>query len=530
MNMANKDTEVGITLTSTMSEVANDTNYASDSVDKLIASLNKLNQTRLNKLDQFTRSMRRMNEINLAKINTNLRRTAEYVTDFVTRFQTKEMDTAVNQLDRLTYSMNGVFSVFKSIQNIKSMDVPALTTLSNITFSAVDTAKLDKMMEFFNSVRSSRIDQASKSITALISSFERMGALNFNPTMENNINSQMTKMAESLRYFMNGLNGIDVDGFVKVSKGVASVTNAMKAIEKLNASAIGEKFETISTKIRSFIVTLNEGKGVIHDFATVLTKIGGTGSKGVNTSEISKSLTQVKKDIKDTGNEADKTKRKLNNMLSFGKIYALYNQARHYGQGILNMLNQSIDFAEIENYFSRAMGNMRSEAMKFQETLSESFGMATPAMMQAQATFKNMIGALGGIDDDVAYGLSERITKMVLDYSSLYNTTIDSAITKFQAALSKQVRPIRSQSGYDITQKVLESTMEMIGINDRSIAQMGEMEKRLLIILTLQYQMARSSAMGDFARTIKFSGFTLRSVSNNLVNASKSGVVVNYYC
>lgn len=91
-------------------------------------------------------------------------------------------------------------------------------------------------------------------------------------------------------------------------------------------------------------------------------------------------------------------------------------------------------------------------------------------------------------------------------------------------------RPIRSQSGYDITQKVLESTMEMIGINDRSIAQMGELEKRLLIVLTLQYQMAKSMAMGDFARTIKFSGFTLRSVSNNLVNASKSGVVTLCHC
>lgn len=77
-------------------------------------------------------------------------------------------------------------------------------------------------------------------------------------------------------------------------------------------------------------------------------------------------------------------------------------------------------------------------------------------------------------------------------------------------------RPIRSQSGYDITQKVLESTMEMIGINDRSIAQMGELEKRLLIVLTLQYQMAKSMAMGDFARTIEQPANQLRVLQQQL--------------
>lgn len=46
--------------------------------------------------------------------------------------------------------------------------------------------------------------------------------------------------------------------------------------------------------------------------------------------------------------------------------------------------------------------------------------------------------------------------------------------------------------------------MQEIGINDRKISQMNEMEKRLLVILTLQKQMAASSAMGDFARTINY--------------------------
>ena len=45
--------------------------------------------------------------------------------------------------------------------------------------------------------------------------------------------------------------------------------------------------------------------------------------------------------------------------------------------------------------------------------------------------------------------------------------------------------------------------MQEIGLNDRKITQMNEIEKRLLVILTLQNQMAKSAAMGDFSRTIK---------------------------
>ena len=121
---------------------------------------------------------------------------------------------------------------------------------------------------------------------------------------------------------------------------------------------------------------------------------------------------------------------------------------------------------------------------------------------------------------------NETSLKILAQKQEGLNTKVSEDVYKRQ----KQVRPIRSVSGYDITQNVLQATMQEIGMNDVKISQMNEIEKRLLIILTLQSQMARSAAMGDFARTIKFSGFIPRGISNNLVNASKSGVVAISYC
>lgn len=82
-------------------------------------------------------------------------------------------------------------------------------------------------------------------------------------------------------------------------------------------------------------------------------------------------------------------------------------------------------------------------------------------------------------------------------------------------------RPIRSVSGYDITQNVLQATMQEIGMNDVKISQMNEIEKRLLIILTLQSQMARSAAMGDFARTIEQPANQLRVLQQQLAEVGR---------
>ena len=115
----------------------------------------------------------------------------------------------------------------------------------------------------------------------------------------------------------------------------------------------------------------------------------------------------------------------------------------------------------------------------------------------------------------MAYNLSETVTKMTLDFSSLYNVDFDKTVQKFQSALSKQVRPIRSVSGYDITQSVLAGTAQSLGI-DRSISQMNELEKRLLVILTLMQQMRNSGAMNDFARTIEQPANQLRILQEQL--------------
>lgn len=190
-------------------------------------------------------------------------------------------------------------------------------------------------------------------------------------------------------------------------------------------------------------------------------------------------------------------------MFTIGNMIYLFNMSKRLFQGFSNSMRKAIDFRETENLFAVAMKNMKGEAMKFQNVLSEAFGLSMPDLMNAQAIFKNMLSSLGGLKERSSTMLSEVLTKMSIDFASLYNTSIEGALTKMQSGISRQVRPIRSSSGMDITQNVLGASLQQIGIYDRTISQMSEMEKRLLVIYTLQQQMNNAGALGDFSRTIE---------------------------
>lgn len=493
---------------------------ASSNLDDLYDALNKVatlikEQFKDNvKLKNTIRQIRTLSEINTTRLQNNLTALNNAMSDTNGIFKSKTFENFSSQVTSAENATNTLRKTMLSIAKIntdslKNFDLTNIINQMN-KFSSLD----DKAISKFGT--------ASKGIRDMSNAMARLSTMkvdNKNADITSGLNAQLEQVRSFASQFSEAFKNIKANAINAVVKAIKELPKAMESMEKLNVSTVGQTFDTLTQKLQSFLATLKEGSDDIRNFAIIMTKLGGKNTKGLDSSKVTKtvsSLKQVEKATKDVGNQADKTNKKLGNMLSFGKIYAFYNQLRHYGQGFVNLLQKSIDFAETENLFSRAMGNMRGEAMKFQQSLADMFGLAQPEMMKAQATFKNMLGNLGGLSDKQAYNLSERVTEMALDFSSLYNTTIDAAMTKFQAALSKQVRPIRSVSGYDITQNVLGATMQEIGINDRKISQMNEMEKRLLVILTLQRQMAASSAMGDFARTIEQPANQLRVLQQQL--------------
>lgn len=218
--------------------------------------------------------------------------------------------------------------------------------------------------------------------------------------------------------------------------------------------------------------------------------------------------------------------------LNFGsmiaKLYFVRNITKQLGQDLAKVVQYGIDYEETLNLWQVAMKGNTAEARKFITEMNRAYGVSEATLMNYQAIFKNMLSALGGVSHDIAYDLSELMTQMALDYASLYNVGIEESMTKFQAVLAGQVRPIRNESGYDITQATLGEIYKDIG-GTKTVRQLSETEKRLLRILAVYRQM-KDTAVGDLENTITSSANQLRLMGDTIKDiATWIGVGANQW-
>lgn len=310
-----------------------------------------------------------------------------------------------------------------------------------------------------------------------------------------------------------------VDNIAKQAEKLSKALSSEEAEQRMaslseNASNLSKKIEEAGYKIDSIkkIATASDDttKAVIkasNEFETLTYNMDKSGNVT--------SITKAKKAVKDLGQEGEKTGKKINKLFSIGKLYHFWNMTKGIRDTLANIVSSAIDFVETENKFNVSMQGMSEAGYKFVNSMSETFGMAREEIMNYQSTYNNIMKSLSGITEETAYEISESITKMAIDYASLYNVSTEESMTKFQSALVGSVRPIRSESGYDITETTIGEKAKELGITS-PVRQLSQMEKRLLRIMVLMDQMKKTSAMGDFARTIEEPANQLKILSNQL--------------
>lgn len=260
------------------------------------------------------------------------------------------------------------------------------------------------------------------------------------------------------------IDRLTLDIVVNNENATRRINNITKAIEKLN-TAMGKSgnIDKVLDKINNVSPTSTQG--------------GRTSKGGTN-----------KKD-------------NVNIFATLGKWNYMINMARYYGRSLANIVQLSMDYVETQNLWQVANRNNLEMAEQFIQKMNKAYGISEATLMNYQAIFKNMLSALGDLSDEVSSGLSMQLTQMALDFSSLYNVTIPSAMQKFQAVLSGQVRPIRSISGYDITENTIFDLYAGAG-GEKTMRQLSQIEKRLLRIVAVFDQMGETGAIGDLAKTI----------------------------
>lgn len=216
--------------------------------------------------------------------------------------------------------------------------------------------------------------------------------------------------------------------------------------------------------------------------------------------------------------QLDRTRRTLKNVgifATFGKLNYMTNMMRYYGRAVANVVQYAMDYVETLNLWQVANRENIDLADEFIAKMNKAYGVSEQTLMNYQAIFKNMLAALGDLSDAVSSQLSMQLTQMALDFSSLYNVTIERAMTVYQSILSGQVRPVRSISGMDITENTIFDLYQQAG-GEKTVRQLSQIEKRLLRIAAIFDQMGASGAIGDMEKTIESASNQARVMSEQL--------------
>lgn len=299
--------------------------------------------------------------------------------------------------------------------------------------------------------------------------------------------------------------------------GLANLTNSLKGIStltrlgKVDFNSVASGFEKLLPSISPFLDRLDKSQ---HSLSALSNTLSKASSKKLRNLSL---LDENKKDNK-----------KGLGFLGVAKLGSTIYLAKRLATIMGGLLKMGSDYTETLNLWQVAMRDNLNSATEFVNKMNDAYSVSKKTLMQAQATFKNMIGSLGDLSSETSYALSESITQMAMDYASLYNTTFETAINKFQSALAGQVRPIRSISGYDITEKTIHAFYESIG-GTKTMRQLSRTEKQLLSIYVIFNQMNASGALGDMGKTINNFANQSRMMRENFEEIkSYTGVIVTH--
>jgi hypothetical protein len=287
----------------------------------------------------------------------------------------------------------------------------------------------------------------------------------------------------------NATQGIRAIGKISM-KGL---TGQLERISKLDMSAMSESFGRLTTAVTPFIDKVNSGETSLVALGTTIKAVTAASAASVKT------VTNETEKLATTANKAAPSLKKL---FSIGKLYVAINYGRRYAKTFASMLSYSINFNETLNLFQVSMGKLSDRAMQFNQRLSSAFGLSQESLLKMQGTFNNMLKGLGNLNTEVAYGLSESLTQMVIDYSSLFNKSIETSAQAFESMLSGQIRPIRTGTGIDTSEITKYQEYLSLG-GTKTMRQLNQTEKRLLGILTVAKQLNTMGAEGDWAKTIE---------------------------
>lgn len=485
-----------------------------------------------------------------------------------------------NQINQLKDAVNGLSSV--STTSISTM-VSALNTFSTVSLpniSSYGTAikNLSTSVKSLSQIDSNSLTDATDAIREVADasqSFAGMSGSGFStitkslkeiPKITENLDDSTVvafaeacqKVSDAVRPLTSELSSVSpavaqlMLKLVSVSNTEDTTTRATNALEDATASlkeellalvpglgtvlsvakTAGETFQKVIRTVKSAVNTIkniwNTLKNVFNKIKSVLssiaTAIGNVLGGIVDTAK--KAISGTISTVKSLFNTSSEDSGLIQ---SFTDIYTMaqsvYSVVTTLSNTLSDFVNKSADYEEMMNMFAVAMGNAAQAGLEYAQTVQNAVGINAADWMENEAIFMNVVHGYGVASDRAAI-MSQQLTQIGYDLSSIWNEDVATAMQKLQSGIAGEIEPLR-RWGVDLSQARLEQEALTLGI-DESISSMTQAEKAQLRYISIFNQVSEQGVLGDMAKTINSSANQMRvfAAQIELVGRSIGNVLI----
>lgn len=359
-------------------------------------------------------------------------------------------------------------------------------------------ADIDKLSIVFES----DVDGAVSAIDKLTGALQR---LNQGIKIDGNIATTLNSLSR-LDKVVNGLNTKNVDAF---SKGIRNLVEALKPLEKIGDSGLGKTLNSLSniSKTISKLDQADLGKfsGQMNQISNAMAPLAQNGNQLSDVfNKMPSAVASASKSL-DTYNSKSRGA-KVHTGGLFSAISSLASGAR----GILSTFssliltfgffyNESAEYIEQLNLFNVAMGSAAQSASAFAQKVSDAMGIDPGKWMEYQGTLNMMIEGFG-VASDKAQIMSQNLTQLSYDYSSLMNVDVSTAFDKIQSAMSGQIKGLK-EYGNNVSVAMVKQTGLKYGLQG-NVSTWDQNTQAIMRYITIMNNASKVDVFNDMARTI----------------------------
>ena len=403
-----------------------------------------------------------------------------------------------------TQAVTGLQNLINTLNRLKTATNGGATGLSK-------TAQ--GIRELSNSLKGLNSGDASQKITRLtnaLTALSQVGNVKISSSIANQltaINTALTGLkwtdGDKLTSLANGLRPLSELGKANMTTFINQLSKLPKVIEDLEAADI-DKFTQQMTALAA----------AMKPFADEMQKV----SNGFSAfpSKIQKLITSTEK-YNASARKATTTTGKFTSELKALNVAAVAITFRKIGHFIAQAVTESNKYQEDLNLFTVALGQYAAEAQNYAEKVSDVMGIDPAQWLRNQGVFNTLLTGFGDTAER-AQLMSQNLTQLGYDISSVFNISIEDAMQKLQSGISGELEPLR-RLGYDLSQARLEQTALNLGIKE-SVANMTQAEKAELRYYAIMTQV--TTAQGDMARTLEAPANLLRILQAQLTQAARA--------